>query len=320
MLRGLPLLSGQTQALEAKQLGLFIEWCQTAIRSVDVGALFDAVPLFAGQCLRNYGDVLFQHGGALSNYRHCILALQRWKPAVRPYMHGPWELVRRWEFQEPVSHRPPLPEGIVKGLVCLAWQLRWYSWCGVTLIAFYGAGRLGEILKCLRKDLILPRDTVGEVHGDAFLELRRFKSLTRQPARVQHMRIADGYCVKLLSAIYGHYEGSAYLFDGSSGQYRKRWDFLLSLFQVEPSLRLTPGGLRGGSAVWAYRQGVPISQIQWNLRLKNQGTLESYIQETASLTIFSKLTPASRISFKGAIAIFGYLCCATTDQGDVTSS
>ena len=69
------LLSGQTQALEAKQLGLFIEWCQTAIRSVDVGTLFDAVPLFAGQCLRNYGDVLFQHGGALSNYRHCILAL-----------------------------------------------------------------------------------------------------------------------------------------------------------------------------------------------------------------------------------------------------
>ena len=65
---------------------------QRSVRSIGIDELFDKVPPFAGQCLRSYGDVLYQHGGALSNYRHCILALQRWKPICRPYMHGPWEL------------------------------------------------------------------------------------------------------------------------------------------------------------------------------------------------------------------------------------
>ena len=127
-LEDMPLLSGHTQALEAKQLGLFVEWCKRTIRSIPIDELFDKVPSYAGFCLRAYGDILFQHGGALSNFRHCILALQRWKPLCRPHMFGPWELVRRWEVQEPVSHRPPLPEGIVKGLVAL-WLVWGHPYC-----------------------------------------------------------------------------------------------------------------------------------------------------------------------------------------------
>ena len=319
-LEDLPLLSGQTQALEAKQLGLFVSWCEKTIKTIKVDELFDKVPGYAGQCLRCYGDILFQHGGALSNYRHCILALQRWKPLCRPFMHGPWELVRRWEFQEPVTHRPPLPEGIVKGLISLAWQLEWYEWCGVTLLAFYGAGRLGEVLRCLRKDLILPCDTVGEINFNAYLELRRFKSLHRQPAKIQHMRISDAYCVKLLNMIYGSYSGDWLLFSGSAGQYRRRWDFLLSSFGVDSSLRLTPGGLRGGSAVWAYRNGLGIQQILWNLRLRHQATLESYLQETASLTVFSSLSASSRLSFRRAAMIFDLLCHSANRQGDAAAS
>lgn len=309
-LEDLPLLSGHTQALEAKQLGLFVDWCRKTVTSISIDEFFDKVPAYAGCCLRTYGDILFQHGGAgaLSNYRHCILALQRWKPLCRPHMYGPWELVRRWEFQEPVSHRPPLPEGVVKGLVALAWQFEWYDWCGVSLISFYGAGRLGEVLRCLRKDLILPCDTIGEVVNSAFLELRRFKGLNRQPARIQHMKITDKYCVRLLTKIYVNFNEDSTLFDGSADQYRRRWDFL------------TPGGLRGGSAVWAYRCGVPIPQIQWNLRLRQLGTLESYIQETASLTVFSNLTSSSRSSLRHAAAVFDVLCYAANRQGDVSSS
>ncbi len=199
-------------------------WCEKSIKSIKVDELFDKVPSYAGQCLRCYGDILYQQGGALSNYRHCIVALQRWKPLCRPFMHGPWELVRRWEFQEPVFDRPPLPEGKVKGLVSLAWRFKWYDWCGVTLLAFYGAGRLGEVLRCLRKILILPCDTVGEINHNAYLELRRFKSLYRQPAKIQHMRIGDSYCVKLLNMVYGEYGGECFLFNGSAG----RWIALVS--------------------------------------------------------------------------------------------
>ena len=189
-----------------------------------------------------------------------------------------------------------------------------------TLIAFYGAGRLGEILRCLRSDLILPKDTIGEISHNAFLELRRFKSLNRQPSRIQHMKVTDKYCVKLLGIIYGNYVSSDRLFDGSADQYRRRWDFLLKSFSIDKSLRLTPGGLRGGSAVWAYRHGVPLPQIQWNLRLRHLATLESYIQETASLTVLSSLTPTSRSRLQKAASLFGLLCYAANRQGDDPSS
>ena len=132
------------------------------------------------------------------------------------------------------------------------------------------------------------------------------------------MKITDIYCIKLLSMIYKEYDNNWPLCSLSADQYRRRWDFLLQCFSVDKSSRLTPGGLRGGAAVWAYRKGLPIPQIQWSLRLRHQATLESYIQETASLTIFKNLTPASRTSLQRAAAIFDVLCYTASRQGDVS--
>ena len=110
------------------------------------------------------------------------------------------------------------------------------------------------------------------------------------------MKISDSYCVKLLTMIYRKCNGNELLFNGSADEKRRRWDFLLKSFGVDPSLRLTLGGLRGGSAVWAYRRGVPIPQIQWNLRLRHQ-------EETAS----SSLSPSSRTSCVSSLFLIGFI-------------
>ena len=322
-LENLPLLSAHTQELGAKQLRLFLRWCSSSLKRRTAAEIFDAVnavPSFAGQCLRSYGDYLYQHGGALSNFRHCILAFQRWKPTVKPFLEGPWELVRRWELQQPVSHRPPLPEGMVKSFVALAWCHGWFEWCAVTLIAFYGAGRLGEVLRCARGDLILPCDTVGELEGSAFLEFRRFKSLHRQPSKIQHMRIEDITAIGILTKVYSNYLPGQPLFDGTPNQYRRRWDFVVAAFSIPKTLRLTPGGLRGGSAVAAYRRGVHVTTIQWNLRLRHLSTLESYIQETASLTIFTTLSSSSRTLLNQVAKLYPLLRYAANHQGDASAS
>lgn len=319
-LESMPLLSAHTQELEARQLRLFVDWCSTSLRTSSPSQVFDRVPSFGGHCLRSYGDYLFQNGGALSNFRHCILAFQRWKPLCRPFLENAWEIVRRWEMQQPVSHRPPLPEGIVKSFVTLGWQHGWFEWCGVTLLSFYGAGRLGEVLRCVRGDLVLPCDTVGEVEANAFLELHRFKSLYRQSSKVQHMRIDDTVAVRLLSKIYGNYLAGGLLFAGSANQYRKRWDFLVGCFEIPKSLRLTPGGLRGGSAVAAYRRGVAVTTIQWNLRLRHLSTLENYIQETASLSIYAVLPSSSRTKLQQVSLLFPLLCYAANHQDDAAAS
>jgi len=79
----------------------------------------------------------------------------------------------------------------------------------------------------------------------------------------------------------------ALLFASSPCQYRKRWDIILRCLDLPSSVRLTPGGLRGGFGVWAYRVGRLVQDIMWSLRLRSQTTLESYLQEAAALNCFA---------------------------------
>jgi len=68
----------------------------------------------------------------------------------------------------------------------------------------------------------------------AFLQLRNFKSYGRQPARVQHMKITEKICIRILTTVF--------LYFGTPSQYRRRWDFLLRAFEVGSQVKLTPGG------------------------------------------------------------------------------
>ena len=313
-LEGLPGLLPGTLEMEAKLLKEFLRWCSSKLDSPVT--VFDRVPLFLGTVLRSYGDLLFQRRGSLANFRHLILACQRWKPSCRPFTGTAWELVRRWEVQEPVTHRPPLPEGLLKAFCSTAWQLGWYEWVGICLIAFYGAGRLGEIIRCRRGDLILPADTLEDDVTSAFLQLRTFKSQNRQKAKIQHMKVQNTIAVKIVTKIFRRYPAERQLFSGSASQFRKRWDFILDLFCIPRQLRLTPGGLRGGAAVAAYRAGRPIPEIQWSLRLRSLSTLESYLQETGTLTVYSRLSELSRWRLSQASKLFPFLAARKHSQGD----
>lgn len=319
-LEEMPGLMDQTIAMEAKLLDKFIVWCASHLTSTTPSAIFDQVPSFLGLCLRRYADKMYQESGSLSNLRHLILACQRWKPLAKPFTGVAWEMVRRWEMQEPVTHRPPVPEGLLRALCALGWMHGWYEWVGVCLLAFYGGGRVGEILRCRKFDLILPADTMEADVKAAFLQLRSFKSRLRQPAKIQHMKISDPMAVKLLTKIFYNYERERILFFGTASQFRRRWDFLLRSLSVGVEIGLTPGGLRGGFAVWSYRVGTPINEILWQLRLRQQSTLESYLQEVGTLTVYSMLTPAARTCIERCKVLYPHLCAALPSQADTPLS
>ena len=306
-LEELPGILPNTLMMESKLLREFLRWCESSLRSTSPSLVFDRVPGFLGAALRSYGDLSFQNHGSLANFRHLILACQRWKPGCRPYTATAWELVKRWEIQEPVTHRPPTPESVVLAMCSVAWNHGWYEWVGVTLISFYGAGRLGETIRCRRADLIMPADTCEDGVNAIFLQLRTFKSMFRQPARIQHMKVSNNVAVKVISRIYLNYGPLDKLFAGSHSQYRRRWDFLLQVFQISSKLRLTPGGLRGGSAVAAYRAGRSIVDMQWSLRLRSISTLESYLQETGTLTVFMEFSALTRSLLRDAAKFFRFL-------------
>lgn len=268
---------------------------------------FLSVQNFLVQALVSFGHCEFIKGGTLSNYRHLVLCCQRWVTSCRPITRPCWDLISKWEIAEPVRHRPPIPEGLVKCLVTAGWRLGWRAWCGVTLLAFYGAGRVGEVLRCSRGDLVFPVDMLDSGFSGIYLCLKRFKSLGRQPAKVQHMQILDGRAVKLLGKIFKDYPAEALLYAGSPSAFRRRWDFLLTLCEVPSKLNLTPGGLRGGAAAWLYKRKTPVADIVWRLRLRSQSTLESYLQETAALSVLQQMDSHTLKSLELVAQLYEFL-------------
>ena len=65
----------------------------------------------------------------------------------------------------------------------------------------------------------------------------------------------------------------------------------MAQLRIPDEAHITPGGLRGGGAVSQYRAGVSLPSLLWKMRLKQQQTLESYIQEVAALSALTSLPP-----------------------------
>ena len=124
---------------------------------------------------------------------------------------------------------------------------------------------------------------------------------------MQHLKINDDYAVRLLGKIFDGMDRDSLLFAGSPSAFRTRWNFLLSTRGIPNSVVLTPGGLRGGGAVESYRRGLPIADIQWRMRLKNQITLESYLQEVAALSALTQLPPKTLTAVRAAAKLFQHL-------------
>lgn len=284
---------------------LFLRWSQSFL-SGDPLQLFLQLPLFLAHAIRRYGDLDFTARGSLMYFRHLVLAAQRKVLTLKPFASICWDLASRWEKAEPSQHRPPVPEILVQALVVLSWNLDWRRWSCVTLICFHGVARVGEVLQCKRSDLLLRADMMFESES-AFLLLRHSKTMYRQNARVQHLKILSAHVVRLLEKAYCHVCKDEHLFHGSPQVYRQRWDFLLNLLKIPKELKVTPGGLRGGGAVSWYRRGGSIPDLLWIMRLKQIATLESYLQEVSAISLLTDLSPGARHAIRCAASLFWHL-------------
>ena len=290
----------------------FMQWVREDIRTADPLTLFLRVPLFMAHAIRRYGDEQFARGGSLMYYRHLVIAGQKKVPSLRQYVHVCWELATRWEAVEPVVHRTPVPKALAHALVALAWSFRWYRWAAVTLICYTGIARIGEVLRCRRSGLLLPRDVLDDESDAAFVLLARSKTSYRSKAVVQHLKIDDRYVITLLDKVYCGYDGATPLYHGSPSVYRHRWNKLMMILNCN-GLAVTPGGLRGGGAVSAYREGKSLQEIMWRMRLRSQQTLESYLQEVSALSVLTAVSKEGLHSIRCSASLFWHLVHADGD-------
>ena len=306
-----PLLGKQTLSLGNKGWSEFLSWSVSRLSFDPLDLFSRSAPLLA-MALRAYGNWLYCSGGSLYSLRHTLLAAQRMYVELRPYSRLVWELISRWERAEPPQHRTPVPEPVLKAIVSYAWMSGFRSFAGVTLLAYYGLGRIGEVIQCRRSDLLLPSDDLWDQGSAAFLRLGSSKTATRGRPRVQHLKIVDETAVLLLTQVFSALPRSQPLFSQSPAAYRYRWNKVLKALNLEVELRLTPGGLRGGGAVEAYRRGLPVSEIQWRMRLKHLHTLEFYLQELGAVSALASLNSVAASRVRAAAMCFDSLAFSST--------
>ena len=220
------LLEPQTVEVREKYWNAFIGYLKDLLCADDVQAVLQ-VPSLLASFVAAYAAVMLDAGVPLHYYRQLVAHVQRSDPGVRPYLRTAWDQVSRWEILEPVQHQPPLPIAILKAMISLAICWKWTRWAAVTLVAFFGICRIGEVLKAVRADFLLPSDLL-ESGTRIYLRIREPK--TKRPgARIQHATIpASPELCKFLAAVLGPLDARLPLYGGSPAMYRRRWDKLLA--------------------------------------------------------------------------------------------
>lgn len=286
------LVQASTLAIQARAQRMFLDWLQAEL-TPDTWDSLRNNPELQLVFLRAFGSWAYQEGHPMYLFRHLIVFCQQQFPGARHHVTPAWELLARWELVQPTRHRPPLPKVLLDAFVGLALTWGWARWAATTMLAFHGACRVGEPLKALRQDLILP-DEAGLEIDVCFLNITSPKTSRRGRGRTQHTKITDESTVRLAKVVFSHLDPQEPLYLSSLSSYRRRWDRLLAVLEVPRAAAITPGCTRGGGAVYRYHVGQPISNIQWTMRIKHQQTLEHYLQETAALGVIQKLPARSR--------------------------
>ena len=276
-----------TRLLQAKVLAKFDRWIFRQLGE-EIHQSLDLCPKLRLTLLRTFGNELYRKGEAMYLFRHLVVCLQQQFPGERSLLAPAWDLLTRWEIAEPVTHRPPMPRKVVDAFISLALAWGWYRWAAITALAFHGAMRVGEPLRAVRADLVLPREAclTEEV---CFVCVRSPKPGRRGRGKTQRAKVSDTATVRLVSAIFEHLDPLAPLYPSSASSFRRRWDRIAATLEIPDGAKLTPGSLRAGGTVHLYHSGIHIMDLMWRLRLKHQATLESYLQETGASGIYASL-------------------------------
>lgn len=290
-LEAFELLEPQTVAMRQRFWLDFTQWIEQQLGSGSLHWCL-AAPIILVKTLEAYGYEQFKAGFPLHYYRQLAAHVQREFPLTRPYINIAWAVVSKWEHFEPVQHRTPMPEPLLRAMCSLALLWRWKRVAAVLLLTFYSISRIGEVLRAAREDLLTPDDLLSE-RMSLFLKIRNPKSRGRGP-KTQYSSCDDPETVSFISAVFKKVPPTEALYPGSASAFRRRFDALLDYLQIEKKHRITPGSLRGGGAVWGHRQHIAIDELCWKMRLQHTKTLRYYLQEVAADSILPSVKDDSR--------------------------
>ena len=301
-LRDVGLVDPRTLAIQDKSWASFQRWAYELITPSAFRSAMAHPPLLA-ELIREYGYHQYAAGFSLFMFRHLVVFTQQQIPGAKQYLSICWETISRWEIAEPVEHRTPVPHALFLAVVGVSITWKWKRFAGVVILSFLGISRPGEPLQARRHDLVLPSDRLDPNSSVAYLRVGQAKARRRGRNVVQHLTVDHFYAVQFLEKVFRDLGPDDLLYGSSQSAFRRRWDAVLSALRVPKSLSVTPGGLRGGGCIHAFHSGLELPKLMWRMRLKHQGTLESYLQECVASTILPQVSVVARTRIAAASSI-----------------
>ena len=220
-----------------------------------------------------FGIHLFAEGRGKSDLVELLNGLWHRRESWRKRLSSAWYVVTRWGILEPTIHRKPLPLDAFRA--CVSWALLFghLKFAASLLVCFSAGLRPGELFR-------LTGDCIKFVSQGIFVVLKSSKTSTRGIGTIQSVLITDERVCLFLrtNTVVLHSETVLC----SEIAFRRLWN------QMSVTLGLghfTAGSLRAGMATHLRLRGVSLENIRWQLRHKNQATLESYIQSLAACNI-----------------------------------
>ena len=299
------LLSSQTLFIQQRVRSLFAEWLELELNPLSWNRIRLRADLWV-VFLRAFGRHLYMTSQPLYLFRHLVVFYQRNYPTFPAPLADAWDLIARWERVQPVQHRTPMPKVIFDAMMSLAWLWGWKRFVSVSLLAFHGKLRISEPLRARRQDLLLPSETGSDLQA-LFINIEKSKTSYRGRGIIQHTKVVEELALEVTERVCGALRPEESLYPATPSTYRRRWDALLHCLQIDKSWGLTPGTLRAGGAIYAYHQGLQVTEILWLMRLRNLTTLESYLQSAAAMNILLKLPEHVRIRVHSFAQLLPYL-------------
>ena len=164
----------QTVRNQGKAIDEFDDWLFSAGSSASLEQLVKAPTLFSNLA-RAFGAHLFRKSYPLYVYLMFLTGVQRTDPSLRPSLHLALELAKKWRALDPSGHCVPVAYRLFGAIAALAIMRKWHRFAGIAIIALGGPTRIGEALRALRSDLVLPCDLLDDI-GRTYLQERAPKS------------------------------------------------------------------------------------------------------------------------------------------------
>ena len=205
-----------------------------------------------------------------------------------------WDLAFAWVTDEPTSHHPAMPLSVLLAFSATALLWGWPTEAAILLMTWCGICRVGEVLGALRRDLVLPRDSVPGIEY-SLLQIRQPKT-RGSAARHQAARIDPADVNLLLDAVFKYKPLDERLWMLSPSTLRKRFGMLqkalgLPCDKTDSFKPYDLGSLRPGGATFLLQKFEDSELVRRRGRWLSSRVLEIYLQEVAVATFSNRLPP-----------------------------